>query len=194
MAFAFSIRVQSDQLYGELITIGHRIAKIQPEQFALLPKEQAEQLAPSLREISRPPLLEARLKQVLSTEAARNEVAVIDGPAPRIFNMFKSGSAEVRKEYYTTLSKIAQMLKTEKVHVTIVGHTDNQQIKFSSRFKSNWHLSVARAENTMAMLSQYGLRQDRMRFEGMADKDPIAPNKTEAGRATGICHRKTRHV
>ena len=81
------------------------------------------------------------------------------------------------------LAKLAQDLQGDKTRIVVIGHTDNQKIKFSARFKSNWHLSIARAENVASLLNDYGLIGKRVSFEGMADKDPIAPNDTKKNRA-----------
>ena len=81
------------------------------------------------------------------------------------------------------LAKIARELHNETARIVVVGHTDNQRIKFSARFKSNWHLSMARAEDVANILNFHGSFGERIRFEGMAEKNPIAPNNTKANRA-----------
>ena len=110
-------------------------------------------------------------------------VAVVDGSILRIFNAFPSGSATVRKDYRPMLAKITQELQNQNTRIVVIGHTDNQKIKFSARFKSNWHLSKARAENVASVLNYQGTLGERMNVEGMADNDPIAPNDTKANRA-----------
>lgn len=81
------------------------------------------------------------------------------------------------------LAKIARELQNDTTRIVVIGHTDNQKIKFSARFKSNWHLSRARAENAANILNGNGALGKRVSFEGMADKDPIAPNDTKRNRA-----------
>ena len=119
----------------------------------------------------------------LADEIAQKKVAVIDDETLRIFNMFLSGNAEIKPEYHSLMAKIAQALKSENVRILIRGHTDNQKIKFSAWFDSNWQLSTARAESAAIALSRYEFPKARISSEGLADKEPIAPNDTAAGRA-----------
>jgi type VI secretion system protein ImpK len=65
--------------------------------------------------------------------------------------------------------------------VLITGHTDNQPIR-SLRYPSNWDLSKARADAVKAVLAQT-VRPERLRAEGRADSEPVAPNDTPQGRA-----------
>lgn len=172
MGFSFAIRNRSDRLYDKLFTIAQHMEKV-PVTHLVQPIE-----------VVRPPLsIGTRLKRVLADEIAQRKVVVVEDRGLRIFNMFQSGSAEVRSDYQTVLGKIAQALQQENINILIVGHTDNQRLKFSTRFKSNWHLSQARAESAVRALEVYGLSPERIRSEAMADKDPIVPNNTKANRA-----------
>jgi type VI secretion system protein ImpK len=172
MGFSFAIRNKSDHLYDKLFTMAQQMEKTP-----------ATQLMQPLEVKRLPSLIGSRLKRVLANEIAQRKVAVVDDRGLRIFNMFQSGSADVRRDYRTMLGKIAQALQQENIGILVVGHTDNQRLKFSTRFKSNWHLSQARAESAAKALVANGLSGERMRSEGMADKDPIVPNNTKANRA-----------
>lgn len=172
MGFSFAIRNRSDQLFDKLFAMARHMEKTP-----------ATQLVRPL-EVVRPTLLiGARLKKVLANEIAQRKVAVVEDRGLRIFDMFQSGSAEVRRDYQAVLGKIARELQQENTNILIVGHTDSQRLKFSTRFKSNWHLSQARAESAARSLAANGLPAERVRVEAMADKDPIAPNDTTANRA-----------
>ena len=171
MVFAFTIRDSSDRLYDKLFTLAQSIEKTQPMQLV------------QPLQVQKPAVFVAdRFKALLSNEIAQKKAAVVDGSILRLFNMFRSGSADIKKDFDPILVKIAQALEKESVRIRIVGHTDNQRIKFSTRFASNWHLSTARAESTAIALANFGFPTERMRFEGMADKAPIAPNDTRANR------------
>jgi type VI secretion system protein ImpK len=172
MGFAFAVRGSSDRAYSELIGMAQKVKITQP----------VELLAP-VQVQPPPPSIAVRFTNILAEEIARNMVAVVDGSILRIFNAFPSGSAIVRKDYRPMLAKITQELQNENTRIVVIGHSDNQKIKFSARFKSNWHLSMARAENVASVLDNQGSLGERMSFEGMADKDPIAPNNTKANRA-----------
>jgi type VI secretion system protein ImpK len=172
MGFSFAIRNRSDQLYDELFAMARHMEKTP-----------VTQLVRPLEVVRPTSLIGARLKGVLADEIAQRKVSVVEDRGLRIFNMFPSGSAEVRRDYQAVLGKIARALQPENISVLIVGHTDNQRLKFSTRFKSNWHLSQARAESAARSLAANGLPAERMRVEAMADKDPIVPNDTTANRA-----------
>jgi type VI secretion system protein ImpK len=66
--------------------------------------------------------------------------------------------------------------------VLVTGHTDSQPIR-SLRFPSNWHLSQERAQVVGKMLVEGGVTAGRVRTEGRADAEPVAPNDTAEHRA-----------
>jgi len=60
-----------------------------------------------------------------------------------------------------------------------VGHTDNV-----AGVDSNMKLSQARADSVVkALVSQYGIDAKRLTAYGVGPLAPVAPNKTEEGRA-----------
>jgi len=71
--------------------------------------------------------------------------------------------------------------------VVVTGHTDNKPIR-TARFPSNWELSTERAKSVMKLMAPSMTDPARLRAEGMADSDPVAPNDTEDNR------RKNRRV
>jgi type VI secretion system protein ImpK len=172
MGFSFAIRNRSDQLYDKLFEVARRIDKAP-----------ATPLTQPLEVVRPTSSIGTRLKRALAEEIAQRKVTVIENRGLRIFNMFSSGNAEVRYDYQPVFGKIVQELQSENFNILVLGHTDNQRLKFSTRFKSNWHLSQARAESAAKALVANGLDTRRVRSEAMADKDPIAPNNTQANRA-----------
>ena len=96
--------------------------------------------------------------------------------------MFGSGSDGLKEAFGLPLSRVAAALNGQNGPIIIVGHSDNVPIS-SSRFPSNMHLSIARAESVMRTLADQLQNPDRLRAEGRADKDPIGPNDTRNGRA-----------
>jgi type VI secretion system protein ImpK len=172
MIFAYTIRDKSDQLYDQLFTVAKHIEK----------GSQMQLVQPIV--VQKPVVsLNALFGNLLADEIAQKKVALIDGKVLRIFDMFLSGSAEIKPEYEPLMYKIAKAVNAENVRILIKGHTDNQKIKFSSWYDSNWQLSSARAESAAMAFSQNGLPKTRINSEGLADKEPIAPNDTEADRA-----------
>ena len=96
--------------------------------------------------------------------------------------MFGSGSDQLQSRFEKPLNRVAQALNEPEGPIIIVGHSDNVPIR-SSRFPSNMHLSLARAESVMKTLAGQINDPGRLKAEGRAEKDPIASNDTAEGRA-----------
>lgn len=97
--------------------------------------------------------------------------------------MFGSGSDGLQTKFLDPVNRVASALNDEPGPVIIVGHSDNVPIR-SARFPSNQALSLARAKSVMRTISKVVDDGARLTAEGRADKEPIASNKTRAGRAT----------
>ena len=122
--------------------------------------------------------LEPEIKEGLVTvtdEADRSTVRL------RGDSFFASGSAEPTTASLPVLRRIGEALAQVPGEVLIAGHSDNQPIR-SLRYPSNWHLSTARAQAVMGTLAAQ-VDPARMRADGKADAEPIAPNDTPADRA-----------
>ena len=66
--------------------------------------------------------------------------------------------------------------------IRIEGHTDDKAI-FTSRYKSNWELSLDRAANVMKVfLSNYDFSPVNLSIAGYGQYRPIASNDCEEGR------------
>ena len=87
-------------------------------------------------------------------------------------NMFRSGSDEVQQQFLPLLQRIAEALNDKPGDVIVEGHSDGDAIR-TVRFPSNWHLSLARAEATMALIARDLDNPARLRAEGMADTDRL---------------------
>ncbi|MDD3149842.1 MAG: OmpA family protein [Candidatus Gastranaerophilales bacterium] len=97
---------------------------------------------------------------------------------------FNSGTAEIKKESYPTLEKIAKLIDSKfKGHfLRVEGHTDDIKIK-SSIFPSNWELSSARASSVVRFLiDKFNFEKKRFAAVGYADSRLIAPNTTQEDR------------
>jgi len=71
-------------------------------------------------------------------------------------------------------------------HMTVTGHTDSNAIRAGSKakYKDNYELSRARAESVGRYIAAaLKISSDQMIFVGKGPDQPIASNKTEAGRA-----------
>jgi chemotaxis protein MotB len=98
--------------------------------------------------------------------------------------LFDSGKANLKKEAYPILDKVANFLisKVPDRDIAIEGHTDNEPIKYSG-WKSNWELSTARALSVLHyFVDKKGIKATRVSAIGYGEYRPIASNDTPEGR------------
>ncbi|MEE1945885.1 OmpA family protein [Pedobacter sp. KR3-3] len=111
-------------------------------------------------------------EKVIVTEADRKVVA------EAIKNLeFDLGKATIRAKSYTTLNRVAALLVEKNFSLKLAGHTDNT----GSR-ELNMRLSKERAESVKAYLVSQGANASRIEATGYGPDQPIATNKTAAGR------------
>ncbi len=96
---------------------------------------------------------------------------------------FPLGSATLQPEAEAQLARIGALLVKDQVTVRVEGHTDNVPIH-STRYPSNWHLSVARAQAVLQVFMRAGVPPERLQVVGYGDTQPLASFDTPEGRAT----------
>ena len=97
--------------------------------------------------------------------------------------LFDSGLAELKPAATPVLSKVAQILREERLHQVMgEGHTDPVPIA-GSVFPTNWELSTARASRVVRFMISSGVPSRRLSAAGYAYLHPIASNGTAAGRS-----------
>lgn len=97
---------------------------------------------------------------------------------------FDSGSATLKKSGQDVLHKVADAISgyPDKI-IRVVGHTDSVALSKSSRFASNWDLSVMRATNVVRFLQdKCHIAPERMIAAGRGPYQPVADNATAEGR------------
>jgi len=95
---------------------------------------------------------------------------------PGIF--FDTGKTTLKPGAKSTLRKIADQLKNgEDIRVNVEGHTDGVGTE-----EKNLALSQRRAEAVRDFLVSVGVPDDRVMAVGKGEREPIATNKTAAGR------------
>ncbi|MCL2100713.1 MAG: OmpA family protein, partial [Fibromonadales bacterium] len=104
-------------------------------------------------------------------------------PPRRVFVVegvnFVSGKADITDESFGNLMVVVETMQTyPEVTFKVVGHTDDQ-----GRRDANQRLSEARAKAVVDFLISRGIDSGRFTFEGKGPDQPIASNKTAAGRA-----------
>jgi outer membrane protein OmpA-like peptidoglycan-associated protein len=92
---------------------------------------------------------------------------------------FDTGSASIKPQLRAVLDPFASSLQGDPTaQLTIVGHTDN-----TGSEAVNNPLSVERAHSVRDYLTTRGVASGRVETMGRGEREPIAENNTEAGRA-----------
>ncbi|MBB2149755.1 DUF6089 family protein [Pedobacter gandavensis] len=111
-------------------------------------------------------------EKVIITEADRKVVE------EAIKNLeFDLGKATIREKSYPTLNRVAALLVEKNFSLKLGGHTDN-----TGSMALNMRLSKERAESVKAYLVSQGANPSRIEAVGYGPNQPIATNKTAAGR------------
>ncbi|WP_426357571.1 type VI secretion system protein TssL, long form [Pseudocolwellia sp. HL-MZ19] len=169
MGFSYSINNYSSTVYKELVT--------------LVPWQNEDENTAG--NVNRDEAL--MLQQLLQTEISRNLLEVEqlnDRIRIRIGAgaLFSSGSTQPRADFETVLAKIARTLEGTKGKILITGHTDNEPI-FTTKYPSNWHLSLARATSIGNFLANNASLSGRLWPEGKGEAEPRSSNTNEESRA-----------
>lgn len=92
---------------------------------------------------------------------------------------FDVGRADIKSNFRPVLDKFADTLKSNPAtQIRVIGHTDS-----TGSDAVNNPLSVNRAESVREYLSERGVSTSRVAIDGRGEREPIADNGTEAGRA-----------
>jgi chemotaxis protein MotB len=94
---------------------------------------------------------------------------------------FRSGQARLTRKARRLLDDVARPLVKAGYPMTIEGHTDDIPIH-TARFPSNWELSAARAAAVARFLEDEGYPHGKIKVSGLADTEPVVPNRDAKGR------------
>jgi outer membrane protein OmpA-like peptidoglycan-associated protein len=92
---------------------------------------------------------------------------------------FDTGSAAIRPQLRAVLDPFAASVKDDpSARLSIIGHTDS-----TGSDRINNPLSVERAESVRDYLAARGVSPTRVEVAGRGEREPLADNSTDAGRA-----------
>jgi type VI secretion system protein ImpK len=133
------------------------------------------------------PATPSALARELAAEIARGEVVVTEAAGGSMIvlrsdELFASGSARLSSALHPVILRVASALDRIPGTILITGHTDDVPIR-TARFSSNWELSTERARSVVVLMGSKLSEPARLRAEGVADSDPLAPNDGAANRA-----------
>jgi type VI secretion system protein ImpK len=162
--FNYRLAAQSDDLFAAIN--GIRFPKVQAAPVAVAKPRLRQFLEPEIRE----GLVEVH-------DAIDRSTIILRGDG-----LFDPASTIVKPRYERVIERVAVALNEVPGKVVVNGYTDNSPIR-TARFPSNWHLSQERAQSVSDKLSRSMGDGSRIRSEGRADADPVAPNTTVEGKA-----------
>ncbi len=128
------------------------------------------------------------LANAMKDEIARGEVEIETHARQIIVRIkekgsFSSGSATLTAAFIKVLKRLQDVIAEKPGMIAVQGHSDNIPIR-TSRFRSNWELSSARAVSVAHGLLVGGkLDPRRFSVSGFAETKPLAPNDSNEARA-----------
>ena len=133
-----------------------------------------KELSSSLRDI----LKEFKLDKDVTVEETLNGVTITSKGT--LF--FESGSADLKPQAAQVMAQLSDilMVRAKGFRVVVEGHTDDVPV-LSKQFPSNWELSSSRAGTVVRLLESKGFPRADVRPMGLADTEPLLPNRTPSG-------------
>lgn len=96
---------------------------------------------------------------------------------------FQSGDATIKEEMLPIIERVVDVLQNCSGDVVVAGYTDDRPIA-SSRYRSNWDLSAARAVSVVhELVLSRDVPADRVMAAGRAETNPLVPNNSPENRA-----------
>ncbi len=99
--------------------------------------------------------------------------------------LFDSGRSDLLQRGFDAIQKAAMSIRRRYPDslIIIAGHTDDQHLAKTAKYKDNQELSLARAQAVQDYLVKSGMDQSKLSVIGYGETKPIAPNNTPEGRA-----------
>ena len=96
---------------------------------------------------------------------------------------FPSGDATIKPAMIPIIERVVEVVSNCTGNILVSGHTDNRPIS-SSRYRSNWDLSAARAVSVVhELVLNREIPADRVVAAGRAETQPLVPNNSPENRA-----------
>lgn len=112
-----------------------------------------------------------------------------------LVDLFASGSAQINARYEGLMRDVGLALNSVPGRILIVGHTDDQPLR-SFRFKDNFELSRARAQQVAELIATVVTDRSRIEAAGKGSLEPryepaSRPENRARNRRVEIIHRRT---
>ncbi|MDF5668408.1 OmpA family protein, partial [Vibrio parahaemolyticus] len=170
MYFSYELNKASNRTFSQLVNL------IQPQQLNQDATSESKS-APIAEKISMYLATEIG-KGLINVEPLQDRVRI----SLKSQDLFESGSADVVAYIQPVISKLARTLESTQGKIIVTGHTDDRPI-FTSKYPSNWHLSLARATAMSEQLISNSALEGRVIPEGLGDARPLVENSSDENRA-----------
>ncbi|MDR2550851.1 MAG: OmpA family protein [Desulfobulbus sp.] len=150
---------------------------LEPEQAADL--KQREEAITKIYDLSKHTLENEKLERFASVELVPDKTMriILTGDL-----LFDSGQAELTHTAIDSLKKLSNIIKETPYMINVIGHTDDRPVK-TTRFPSNWELSLARASRVARFLiEETKLPPSQFAVAGYSSFRPLHPNTSEENR------------
>ncbi|SHJ43408.1 flagellar motor protein MotB [Tepidibacter formicigenes] len=136
--------------------------------------------------------LEKQIKDYLNNNGLDKDVSVMNESVGLLLRfqdniLFDSGKADLKSNSQKTLRYISTLLNKNEFKdkfIRIEGHTDNDPIRYNSKYPTNWELSVARSSNVVRFLVEStDIDPKRISASGYSEYHPVAPNDSPQNKA-----------
>ncbi|HHF3260764.1 type VI secretion system protein TssL [Vibrio diabolicus] len=170
MYFSYELNRASNRTFSQLVNL------VQPQQLNQDTTSESKS-APIAERISMYLATEIG-KGLINVEPLQDRVRI----SLKSQDLFESGSADVVAYIQPVISKLARTLESTQGKIIVTGHTDDRPI-FTSKYPSNWHLSLARATAMSEQLISNSALEGRVIPEGLGDARPLVENNSNENRA-----------
>lgn len=119
------------------------------------------------------------IQQIAQVEISANKISInFSDPI-----LFEPGSEVLKPSSFPHLHRLTAVFKDLPNPIQIEGHTDSVRLGRSSKFKSNWELSSARAFSVLQFFLGEGVAPEKLSAVGYGEFKPIKSNDTPEGRS-----------
>jgi OOP family OmpA-OmpF porin len=180
---ALKAKQTADALKGDLDAQKAENAKLRSEMADLLKDSDGDGVADKLDKCPDTPSGTVVDGSGCPLVAPKPQVTIITEEDRKVVNEairnleFDLGKATIRSKSFASLNRVAGLLVQKNFSLKLAGHTDNTGSK-----ELNLRLSKERAESVKAYLVSQGANASRIEATGYGMGQPIATNKTAAGR------------
>ena len=146
-----------------------------------LPEDIAEDQAAAME-------VQENLRRVMASEIEGEQISVEESGDQTVITFtdeiaFPAGSEQLAETFLPIMDKLISVLTEAEGQIIVAGHTDDRPIK-TTRFRSNWDLSTARAVSVVHQILKSGkIAPDHVTAEGYADSRPLVANDSPENRA-----------